>query len=131
MATTGKPKPKKRKKKAAPERAQAHIQATYNNTIVTITDWSGNTIVTGSAGYAGFKNTRKSTPYAATVASERVAKEAASLGVKSVDVLVRGPGMGRESAIRALRSSGLQINSISDVTPIPHNGCRPKKKRRV
>ncbi|MBU1111024.1 30S ribosomal protein S11 [Patescibacteria group bacterium] len=132
MATKKKIKPtKKRKRQPAPERAQVHILASYNNTIITITDWNGNTIVTGSTGSAGFKNTRKSTPYAATVASGKIAKEAAALGVKNVDVRVRGPGIGRESAIRALRTSGLQINSISDVTPIPHNGCRPKKKRRV
>ncbi len=114
-----------------PERAQAHIKATYNNTLVNITDWEGNTIVWGSAGTAGFKGTRKSTPYAATTAAGKVAEEALHKGVKSVDILVRGPGFGRESAIRALKAAGLRINSISDVTPMPHNGCRPKKKRRV
>ena len=132
MANNQKAKSKsRRKKKSAPERAQSHIQATYNNTMVTLTDWGGNVVVTGSAGSSGFKNTRKSTPYAATVTAETVAKEALALGVKSVDVLVKGPGQGREPAIRALRASGLKINSISDVTPIPHNGCRPRKRRRV
>ncbi len=122
---------KKKDKKAIPERAQAHIQATYNNTIITITDWQGNSILWGSAGTAGFKGTRKSTPYAATVAAQKVAEKAVDLGIKSIDIFIKGPGLGRETAIRALKASGLKINSISDVTPIPHNGCRPKKKRRV
>lgn len=126
-----KQKKSKKSKKAIPQRAQAHVQATYNNTIVNITDWEGNTLYWGSAGTAGFKGTRKSTPYAATTAARTVAEEAVAGGVKSVDVFVKGPGFGRESAIRAIRSAGLNINSISDVTPIPHNGCRPKKRRRV
>ncbi|MBU0708626.1 30S ribosomal protein S11 [Patescibacteria group bacterium] len=128
---TAKVKVKKKKKKIIPQQAQVHVRASYNNTVVNITDREGNVIIQGSAGTAGFKGTRKSTPYAATVAAERVARDAVGLGVKSVDVLVKGPGFGRESAIRAIKSAGLKITSISDVTPIPHNGCRPKKKRRV
>lgn len=107
------------------------IKATFNNTIVTITDMEGNTVVWGSAGKAGFKGSKKSTPFAATVAAEQAAREALSLGMKRVHVRVQGPGSGRESAIQALQSSGLQVRSIRDVTPIPHNGCRPPKKRRV
>ena len=114
-----------------PDRAQVHVYASFNNTLVTVTDWGGNTIVWGSAGTAGFRGTRKSTPYAATVAAEKVAREALQKGVKKVDVLIKGPGFGREAAVRALKSAGLRIHSISDVTPIPHDGCRPKKKRRV
>ncbi len=109
----------------------AYIKATFNNTIVTITDMEGNTVVWGSSGKAGFKGSKKSTPFAATVAAEQAAREAASLGMKRVHVRVQGPGPGRESAIQALQSSGLQVRSIRDVTPIPHNGCRPPKKRRV
>ena len=108
-----------------------YIKATFNNTIVTITDMEGNTVVWGSAGKAGFKGSKKSTPFAATVAAEQAAREATSLGMKRVHVRVQGPGPGRESAIQALQSSGLQVRSIRDVTPIPHNGCRPPKKRRV
>src|SRR5213076_3629117 len=109
----------------------AHIAATFNNTTVTITDMHGNTISWGSSGKAGFKGSKKSTPFAATVAAEQAAREALNLGVKRVHVRVQGPGSGRESAIQALASAGLQIRSIRDVTPIPHNGCRPPKKRRV
>ncbi len=108
-----------------------YIKATFNNTIVTITDMEGNTVVWGSAGKAGFKGSKKSTPFAATVAAEQAAREAISLGMKRVHVRVQGPGPGRESAIQSLQSSGLQVRSIRDVTPIPHNGCRPPKKRRV
>ncbi len=107
------------------------IKATFNNTIVTITDMEGNTVVWGSGGKSGFKGSKKSTPFAATVAAENAAKEALNLGMKRVHVRVQGPGSGRESAIQALQTSGLQIRSIRDVTPIPHNGCRPPKKRRV
>ena len=109
----------------------AHIKATFNNTIVTITDMAGNAIVWGSAGKAGFKGSKKSTPFAATVAAEQAAKEALNLGMKRVHVRVQGPGSGRESAMQALAAAGLTIRSIRDVTPIPHNGCRPPKKRRV
>ena len=109
----------------------AHIKATFNNTIVSITDMAGNSVVWGSSGKAGFKGSKKSTPFAATVAAEQAGKEAVSLGVRRVHVRVQGPGSGRESAIQALAAAGLQIRSIRDVTPIPHNGCRPPKKRRV
>ena len=109
----------------------AFIQATFNNTIITITDMAGNAVVWGSAGKAGFKGSKKSTPFAATVAAEQAGREAVSLGVRRVDVRVQGPGSGRESAIQALAAAGLFIKSIQDVTPLPHNGCRPPKKRRV
>ncbi len=120
-----------RKKKDVGVEGIAYIKATFNNTIVTITDLEGNTVVWGSPGKSGFKGSKKSTPFAATVAAENAAKEAVSMGMKRVHVRVQGPGSGRESAIQALQSSGLQIRSIRDVTPIPHNGCRPPKKRRV
>jgi small subunit ribosomal protein S11 len=109
----------------------AFVQATFNNTIVTITDMAGNAVVWGSAGKAGFKGSKKSTPFAATVAAEQAAREALNMGMKRVHVRVQGPGSGRESAIQALAAAGLGIRSIRDVTPIPHNGCRPPKKRRV
>ena len=109
----------------------AHIQATFNNTIVTITDQNGNVIAWASAGNLGFKGSRKSTPYAAQIASSSAAKKAIDFGMKQVDVFVKGPGAGRESAIRALQAAGLEINLIKDVTPVPHNGCRPPKRRRV
>lgn len=109
----------------------AFIQATFNNTIVTIADMAGNAIVWGSAGKAGFKGSKKSTPFAATVAAEQAAKEAMGMGMRRVHVRVQGPGSGRESAMQALAAAGLAIRSIRDVTPIPHNGCRPPKKRRV
>jgi small subunit ribosomal protein S11 len=109
----------------------AHINATFNNTLVTITDSSGNAISWGTSGKAGFKGSKKSTPFAATVAAEQAAKEAYGLGVRRVHVRVQGPGSGRESAIQALATAGLQVKSIRDVTPIPHNGCRPPKRRRV
>ncbi len=110
---------------------QAHIHSSFNNTIVTITDTNGNAISWSSAGQAGFKGSRKSTPYAARLAGQNAAKTASDLGVLEVDVFVKGPGPGREAAIRALQASGLKVRSITDVTPIPHNGCRPPKKRRV
>jgi small subunit ribosomal protein S11 len=121
----------KRSKRVVEAEAIAHIAATFNNTIVTITDRAGNTVVWSSAGKAGFKGSKKSTPFAATMAAEVAGKEAVSLGVRRVDVLVQGPGSGRESAIQALAAAGLFIKSIQDVTPLPHNGCRPPKKRRV
>ncbi|MEJ2615798.1 MAG: 30S ribosomal protein S11, partial [Ignavibacteriaceae bacterium] len=109
----------------------AHIKATFNNVLVTITDIYGNTISWSSAGKNGFKGSRKNTPYAAQISAEAAAKEAYDLGLRRVDVLVKGPGSGREAAIRALNTAGLLINTIKDVTPIPHNGCRPPKRRRV
>jgi small subunit ribosomal protein S11 len=121
----------KRSKKVVEADGIAHVKATFNNTVITITDTSGNAITWASAGKAGFKGSKKSTPFAATVAGEQVGREAVSLGVRRVDVRVQGPGSGRESAIQALASAGLTIKSILDVTPLPHNGCRPPKKRRV
>ena len=121
----------KRGKKVIESEGIAHISATFNNLLITITDLKGNALAWGSAGKAGFKGSKKSTPFAATVAAEQAAREALSLGVKRVHVRVQGPGSGRESAIQALATAGLQIRSIRDVTPIPHNGCRPPKKRRV
>ncbi|MFA6472308.1 MAG: 30S ribosomal protein S11 [Candidatus Latescibacterota bacterium] len=109
----------------------AHIQATFNNTIVTITDKSGAAISWASAGKVGFKGSRKSTPFAAQTAAESSAKEAMALGLRKVEVLVKGPGVGREAAVRSLQAAGLEITAIRDVTPIPHNGCRPPKRRRV
>ncbi|MEJ2678769.1 MAG: 30S ribosomal protein S11 [Gemmatimonadota bacterium] len=121
----------KRTRKQVEAEGIAHIKATFNNTLVTITDMQGNVIVWGSAGKSGFKGSKKSTPFAATVSAEQVGREAVNLGVKRVHVRVQGPGSGRESAIQALAAAGLQVKSIRDVTPIPHNGCRPPKKRRV
>ena len=109
----------------------AHVNATFNNTVVTITDTRGNAVAWSSSGKAGFKGSKKSTPFAATVAAEQCAREALTAGVKRVHVRVQGPGSGRESAIQALAAAGLQVKSIKDVTPIPHNGCRPPKRRRV
>ncbi|MCX8030464.1 MAG: 30S ribosomal protein S11 [Thermodesulfovibrionales bacterium] len=109
----------------------AHIQTTFNNTIVTITDANGNVIAWSSAGSLGFKGSRKSTPFAAQMASEAAAKKAKEMGLKQVDVYIKGPGSGRETAIRALQAAGLEITMIKDVTPVPHNGCRPPKRRRV
>lgn len=110
---------------------QVHILATFNNTIVTISDVNGNTVAWGSSGSAGFKGSRKSTPFAARLATEQALKAAQAMGLQEVHLIVKGPGPGRESAIRAVQSMGLKILSISDVTPVPHNGCRPPKKRRV
>ena len=121
----------KRARKAVEAEGIAHIKATFNNTLVTITDTQGNVVTWATSGKAGFKGSKKSTPFAATVAAEQAAREAMSLGVKRVHVRVQGPGSGRESAIQALAAAGLQIRSIKDVTPIPHNGCRPPKRRRV
>ena len=113
------------------ERGQAHIQSTFNNTIVTITDTAGNAISWASAGGLGFRGSRKSTPFAAQTAAETAAKAAMEHGMKTVEVYVKGPGAGREAAIRALQATGLDVTMIKDVTPIPHNGCRPPKRRRV
>ena len=124
-------KPKKKKKKSVEPHGIAHIKSTFNNTHVTLTDMHGNVIVWEKAGTSGFKGSRKSTAYAATMAADKAALAAIALGLSSVDVLVKGPGSGRESAIRALAVAGLQITSIKDVTPLPHNGCRPPKRRRV
>ena len=121
----------RRKARKMVPQGQAHIYATFNNTIVTITDTNGNAISWASAGSSGFKGSRKSTPYAARLASQNAARVAQDNGMQEVDVIVKGPGPGREQAIRALQASGLKIKSIRDVTPVPHNGCRPKKKRRV
>ena len=112
-------------------KAVAHIKATFNNTLVTITDSQGNVVTWATSGKAGFKGSKKSTPFAATVAAEQAAREAVNLGMKRVHVRVQGPGSGRESAIQALAAGGLTVRSIKDTTPIPHNGCRPPKKRRV
>ena len=122
---------KKRRERKNIEKGAAHICSTFNNTIVTITDVAGNAVSWASAGELGFKGSRKSTPFAAQSASETAAKAAMEHGLKSVEVYVRGPGAGRESAIRALETVGLQITMIKDVTPVPHNGCRPPKRRRV
>ncbi len=111
--------------------AVAHVKATFNNTIITITDVQGNTIAWSSAGGQGFKGSRKSTPYAAQIAAENAGRKAQEHGVKTLDIMVRGPGSGRESALRALSTVGFTITTIRDVTPIPHNGCRPPKRRRV
>ncbi|HUG34661.1 MAG TPA: 30S ribosomal protein S11 [Anaerolineales bacterium] len=120
-----------KKVKRAVSTGQVHIYASFNNTIVTITDLEGNTIAWGSAGSAGFKGSRKSTPFAARLAAEQAIKAAQQLGVQEVELYVKGPGPGRENAIRAVQAMGLRVRLISDVTPIPHNGCRPPKKRRV
>lgn len=121
---------KRREKKNVP-RGQAHIQSTFNNTIVTITDPTGNVVSWSSAGQNGFKGSRKSTPYAAQITAEQAARRAMENGMRSVEVYVKGPGAGREAAIRSLQAHGLQVVAITDVTPIPHNGCRPPKRRRV
>ncbi len=131
MAKAAKRVIKKRRERKNIEKGAAHIQATFNNTIVTITDVAGNAVSWASAGELGFKGSRKSTPYAAQMASETAAKAAMEHGMKTVEVYVKGPGSGRESAIRALQATGLDISLIKDVTPIPHNGCRPPKRRRV
>lgn len=121
---------RRRERKQIP-RGHAYIQSTFNNTIVTITDLNGNVITWGTAGAAGFKGSRKSTPYAAGVAAEGAAKKAMEHGLREVEVFVKGPGSGREAAIRSLQAAGLNISTITDITPIPHNGCRPPKRRRV
>lgn len=131
MANVAKKAVKRRREKKNIAEGAVHVRATFNNTIVTITDKEGNTISWASAGELGFRGSRKSTPFAAQSASETAAKAAIEHGLKTVEVYVRGPGAGRESAIRALETVGLQVTMIKDVTPIPHNGCRPPKRRRV
>ncbi len=121
----------RRKEKKSVPKGKAYIQSTFNNTIVTLTDPNGNVVATGSAGTVGFKGSRKSTPFAAGQAAERVARKAIENGMRQVEVLIKGPGSGREAAIRSLESAGLSILSIRDVTPMPHNGCRARKRRRV
>ncbi len=121
----------KKTKRVIEAEGVAHVNATFNNTIITITDTHGNAVSWGSSGKAGFKGSKKSTPFAATVAAEQCAREALTAGVRRVHVRVQGPGSGRESAIQALAAAGLTVKSIRDVTPIPHNGCRPPKRRRV
>ena len=131
MATVKKAVSKKRREKKNVEKGAAHIRSTFNNTLVTISDTAGNTVSWASAGEMGFKGSRKSTPYAAQTAAEHAAKIAVDQGMKTVEVYVRGPGAGREAAIRALATAGLEVTLIRDVTPSPHNGCRPPKRRRV
>jgi small subunit ribosomal protein S11 len=130
-AELAKEKRAKKRDKKAPMLGVAHVKATFNNTIITITDNDGNVISWASAGKVGFKGSRKSTPFAAQMAAEATAKEAANYGVRKVEVWVKGPGAGREAAIRSLQAAGLEVAAIRDVTPIPHNGCRPPKRRRV
>ncbi len=129
MAPSKRTKTKKKEKVEA--NGVAHIKATFNNTIVSLTDQYGNVISWASAGKIGFKGSRKSTPFAAQLSAESAAKEAMELGLRRVEVLIKGPGSGRESAVRSLQAAGLEITAIKDVTPIPHNGCRPPKRRRV
>ena len=131
MAKVATKKVTRRRDRKNIEKGEAHIHSSFNNTIVTITDVQGNTISWGSAGELGFKGSRKSTPYASQLTAETAAKAAMEHGLKSVEVYVKGPGSGREAAIRALQTAGLEISMIKDVTPIPHNGCRPPKRRRV
>ncbi len=125
------PAPRRKREKRVVPHGQAHIKASFNNTIVSISDAQGNILAWATAGASGWKGSRKSTPYAAQVTAENAAKKAVEAGMKSVEVFVKGPGAGREAAIRALEASGLSVTAITDVTPIPHNGCRPPKKRRV
>ena len=127
----GKSKGRKKAKKVAEAHGIAHIKATFNNTNITITDEQGNVVVWATPGTAGFKGSRKSTPFAAQMAADKAAREALAAGMRSVEAWVKGPGSGRESAIRSLQAAGLEITAIKDVTPIPHNGCRPPKRRRV
>jgi small subunit ribosomal protein S11 len=128
---TGKAKGGKKREKRNVPHGVAHIQASFNNTLVTLCDPEGNVVTWSSAGRIGFKGSRKGTPFAAQVAGSNAAQQARDWGMRSADVLVKGPGAGRESAIRALQASGIEVKSIKDVTPIPHNGCRPRKRRRV
>jgi len=125
------PAPRRKREKRAVPHGQAHIKASFNNTIVSISDLQGNIICWATAGASGWKGSRKSTPYAAQVTAENAAKKAVEVGMRSVEVFVKGPGAGREAAIRALEASGLTVSAITDVTPIPHNGCRAPKRRRV
>ena len=130
-ATKGKKVVKRRKDRKVVEKGAAHIRSSFNNTMVTITDLNGNALSRASSGGLGFRGSKKSTPFAAQMAAETAAKAAMEYGLKTVEVYVKGPGQGREAAIRALQSAGLEVNMIKDVTPIPHNGCRPPKRRRV
>jgi len=130
-AAAEKAAPRKKRERRVVPRGAAHIKASFNNTIISISDPVGNIIAWSSAGASGWKGSRKSTPYAAQVAAENAARKAVDTGMKSVEVFVRGPGAGREAAIRALEATGLEVTAITDVTPIPHNGCRPPKRRRV
>ena len=131
MANQSKDRRKKKKKGNIDQLGVAHIKATFNNTHITLTDKFGNVVAWSTAGSSGFKGSRKSTAYAATLAAEKAGQEAVQLGMKTIEVRVKGPGSGRESAIRALAVAGLEVKSIRDVTPLPHNGCRPPKRRRV
>lgn len=131
MATPAKKIVRKKKEKKHITNGVAHIQATFNNTIITITDMNGNVLAWSSAGCKGFKGSRKSTPFAAQIAAEECARNAQEHGLRNIEVYVKGPGSGRESALRALQAAGFSISFIRDVTPIPHNGCRPPKRRRV
>ena len=131
MATPSKDRKNKKKKGSVDTAGVAHIKATFNNTHITLTDKFGNVVAWATAGTSGFKGSRKSTAYAATMAAEKAGKEAVQMGMKTIEVKVKGPGSGRESAIRALAVTGLEVTSIRDVTPLPHNGCRPPKRRRV
>jgi len=130
-AAAEKAAPRKKRERRVVPRGAAHIKASFNNTIISISDPVGNIIAWSSAGASGWKGSRKSTPYAAQVAAENAARKAMDTGMKTVEVFVRGPGAGREAAIRALEATGLEVTAITDVTPIPHNGCRPPKRRRV
>src|SRR5947199_9777956 len=130
MAKAKQKKARRREKKNVPH-GQAHIKSSFNNTIVTITDLQGNTLAWASSGNVGFKGSRKSTPFAAQMAAEQCAKRAQEHGVRRVDVVVKGPGSGRETAIRSIQNAGIEVTGIKDVTPVPHNGCRPPKRRRV
>ncbi len=131
MAQSTREKTKKKKKRSIDPSGVVHIKATFNNTHVTITDKRGNVIAWSTAGSSGFKGSRKNTAYAATIAAEKLGQEAIQMGLRTIEVMVKGPGAGRESAIRALAVAGLEVTSIRDVTPLPHNGCRPPKRRRV
>ena len=130
MARRGAAKPKKKERRLV-ERGMAHIRSTFNNTIVTITDTQGNALSWATSGGMGFKGSKKSTPFAAQMAAEAAAKEAMEFGLREVECLVKGPGAGREAAIRSLQAAGLEVTTIRDCTPVPHNGCRPPKRRRV
>ena len=130
MAEKKRPGAKKRERKAIPT-GRAYIQSTFNNTVVTLTDPQGNVIAWGSSGTAGFKGSRKSTPFAARLAADMAVKQAMTLGLQDADLVIKGPGPGREAAIRAIQALGIRVTSITDTTPVPHNGCRPPKKRRV
>jgi small subunit ribosomal protein S11 len=131
LAESSKRRKTKKKAKKVDARGVVHIKASFNNTVITITDMKGNVISWASAGKAGFKGSKKSTPFAAQVAAQSTAKEALDMGLRKVEVRVKGPGSGREATIRSIQAAGLEITAIRDVTPIPHNGCRPPKKRRV